>query len=153
MSSESHSSAKNIRNSIVIILLLVFSQCLYLAHSQKVHVSIMNRLGNGKNMTLHCQSKDNDLGQLNVADGSEFGWDFSVNAVGTTLFYCDMAWENVQQYHFDAYAFDRDFVRCDTQCLWLISTEGMYGLNRRTRFWEYIYHWPNWSQSSCTPCS
>ncbi|KAH7573921.1 hypothetical protein JRO89_XS03G0227200 [Xanthoceras sorbifolium] len=107
------------------------------------HVSIINGLGNGKNMSLHCQSKDNDLGQHNLADGTEFGWDFSANAWGTTLFYCDMEWEAVQLYHFDAYAFDRDHVRCQTQCLWLISAEGIHGLNGQTGFWEYIYQWPN----------
>lgn len=132
--------AKSIRNAIVFLLL--FNRCDLVV--SKVHVSIMNRLGDGENVTLHCQSKDNDLGQQNVADGSEFGWDFSVNTAGTTLFYCDMAWQNVPQYHFDAYDFGRDFVRCETQCLWLVSTEGMYGLNGRTGFWEYIYHWPNW---------
>ncbi|GAY56962.1 hypothetical protein CUMW_175810 [Citrus unshiu] len=111
--------AKSIRNAIVFLLL--FNRCDLVV--SKVHVSIMNRLGDGENVTLHCQSKDNDLGQQNVADGSEFGWDFSVNTAGTTLFYCDMAWQNVPQYHFDAYDFGRDFVRCETQCLWLVSTE------------------------------
>lgn len=103
----------------------------------------MNRLGNGRNLTIHCQSKDDDLGQQNISDGSEFGWDFSVNVGGTTLFYCDMEWEKVQQYHFDAYSFARDFTRCESQCLWLISTEGMYGLNGQTGYWEFMYYWPN----------
>ncbi|KAI9195691.1 hypothetical protein LWI28_017214 [Acer negundo] len=132
---------------VVVLLLLLISllnqPVLSQNQDQHQHVSITNRLGNGKNMSLHCQSKDNDLGQHNLADGTGFAWDFSVNTWGTTLFYCDLVWEGVQQYHFDAYAFDRDYVRCQTQCLWLISTEGIYGFNGQTGFWEYIYHWPN----------
>ncbi|KAI6685103.1 hypothetical protein NL676_031016 [Syzygium grande] len=61
----------------------------------EVHVSIKNRLGSGKNMTLHCQSKDDDLGEQTVEDGGKFGWDFDVNVWGTTLYYCDMGWANL----------------------------------------------------------
>lgn len=130
--------------SAVMVALMVLSLCSQVV-SQEVHASVKNRLGNGKNITLHCQSKDDDLGPQNVTDGSDFGWDFSVNVVRTTLFYCDMDWENVKkyQYHFDAYDFSRDFVRCQNQCSWLASAEGMYGLNGGTGFWEYMYQWPN----------
>jgi len=108
------------------------------------HVSIKNSLGPGKNMTLHCQSKDNDLGQHNVAYGDEFGWNFSDNVFGATLFYCDLGWQNVKEFHFDAYSFARDKVRCDgAGCSWLVSAEGIYGLNGQTGFWEFMYKWPN----------
>ncbi|KAJ9173685.1 hypothetical protein P3X46_016798 [Hevea brasiliensis] len=86
---------------------------------------------------------NDDLAQQNIPDGSEFGWDFSVNVGGTTLFYCDMEWENVQQYHFDAYSFARYYPECENQCLRLISIEGTYGLNGQTGFWEFMYYWPN----------
>lgn len=94
-------------------------------------------------MTLHCQSGDDDLGVQNIVFGGEFGWDFSDNIIGTTLFYCDLMWEKVQKYHFDAYSFERDFVRCNKGCSWLISAEGIYGLNGQTGYWEFMYHWPN----------
>ncbi|XP_014507793.1 self-incompatibility protein S1 [Vigna radiata var. radiata] len=108
------------------------------------HVSIKNRLGAGKNMSLHCQSKDNDLGHQNIANGDEFGWDFSDNIFGTTLFFCDVGWEKVEEYHFNAYSFGRDRVRCDgVGCSWLLSAEGIYGFNVQTAFWEFMYQWPN----------
>ncbi|KAL2338847.1 hypothetical protein Fmac_013293 [Flemingia macrophylla] len=107
------------------------------------HVSIKNMLGSGRNITLHCQSRDNDLGNQNVADGDEFGWDFSDNVFGTTLFFCDLGWQKVQNYHFDAYSFARDTVRCYAGCSWLVSAEGIYGLNGQTGFWEFWYQWPN----------
>lgn len=125
-------------------LLLVIGLCTLVAGTK--HVSIKNKLGSGKNMTLHCQcqSKDNDLGEHNMADGDEFGWDFNDDVVGTTLFFCDLGWESVQEYHFDAYFFGRDHVRCgSTGCSWLVAAEGIYGLNGQTGLWEFIYHWPN----------
>ncbi|PKI36012.1 hypothetical protein CRG98_043587 [Punica granatum] len=95
-------------------------------------------------MTLHCQSKDNNLGQQTVPDGSEFGWDFSVNVEGTTLFFCDLGWQSVMDFHFDAYSFGRDFVRCSgDKCLWIVAKEGIYGQNGKTGLWEYAYSWPN----------
>ncbi|XP_077250920.1 self-incompatibility protein S1-like [Tasmannia lanceolata] len=129
--------------SYILLVLVVFSFYRSFVLSDKVHVSITNHLGDGKNMTIHCQSKDNDLGEQTVADGAEFGWDFSINVVGTTLFYCDMGLESVNEFHFDAYSFQRDSVRCESACLWLISEEGVYGGNNQTGFWEFMYFWPN----------
>ncbi|TKY54351.1 Plant self-incompatibility S1 [Spatholobus suberectus] len=87
-------------------LLLVLGLCGPIVMSGTKHVSIKNRLGSGKNMTLH--------------------W-----------------WENVDEYHFDAYSFARDRVRCDAGCSWLVSAESIYGLNGQTGYWEFIYQWPN----------
>ncbi|KAF7837611.1 self-incompatibility protein S1-like [Senna tora] len=126
---------------LVLVIILIGLSIPVLA--DKKHVSIKNTLGSGKNMTLHCQSADNDLGVHNLEDGDEFGWDFSDNISGTTLFFCDLEWESVQEFHFDAYSFGRDFVRCDTGCSWLIASEGIYGLNGQTGYWEFIYNWPN----------
>lgn len=44
-----------------------------------VHANVVNNLGDGKNMSLHCQSKDDDLGMVEILDGNEFKWDFSIN--------------------------------------------------------------------------
>ncbi|WVZ10028.1 hypothetical protein V8G54_014558 [Vigna mungo] len=132
-----------IRKVDVVILLVAIGLCRNVVECRK-HVSIKNRLGAGKNMSLHCQSKDNDLGHQNIANGDEFGWDFSDNIFGTTLFFCDVGWEKVEEYHFNAYSFGRDRVRCDgVGCSWLLSVEGIYGFNVQTAFWEFMYQWPN----------
>lgn len=105
-----------------------------------MHASVMNRLGDSGSITVHCKSGDNDLGVITVADGDEWGFDFSPNVQGTTLFYCDVnGWGN-NLYSFDVYAHGRDWNRCESECRWLISKEGMYALNRITGFWEYF--WP-----------
>lgn len=129
-------------NYNVTVLFLLLLSLFNPVNSESVRASINNRLRRGRNITLHCQSKDDDLGEQNIVDGGEFGWKFSVNAAGTTLFYCDIEWENVDRYHFDAYSFHRDFIRCKTLCSWLISIEGIYALNGETGFWEFLYHWP-----------
>ncbi|KAJ1418749.1 Plant self-incompatibility protein S1 [Sesbania bispinosa] len=121
-------------------LLLVMGLCTFVVEGTK-HVSIKNKLGSGKNLTLHCQSKDNDLGEQNIADGDQFGWDFNDNIIETTLFFCDLSWEKAQGYHFDAYSSGRDFIRCHTGCSWLVSVEGIYILNGQTGLWEFIYNW------------
>ncbi|KAE9609960.1 putative plant self-incompatibility S1 [Lupinus albus] len=129
---------------IMLLLLLIglLSTQVVCAANTK-HVSIKNKLGSSKNMTLHCQSKDDDLGEHNIADGEEFRWSFSDNVFGNTLFYCNIGWEKVQKYDFDAYSFARDKERCKSGCSWIVSVEGIYGLNSQTWFWEFIYHWPN----------
>ncbi|KAF6163444.1 hypothetical protein GIB67_029293 [Kingdonia uniflora] len=106
---------------LMVLILFVFFDSVA---SDNVHVSVKNKLGDGKNLTVHCQSKDNDLGEQTLTDGSEYGWDFSVNAWGSTLFYCDITWETVNRYHFDSYSYDRDWKRCESQCLWTVSGEG-----------------------------
>lgn len=126
----------------VMTLLMVIGFCSTVVARAK-HVSIKNRLGSGQNMTLHCQSKDNDLGEHNIGNGEEFGWDFNDDIFGSTLFFCDLAWKNVHEYHFDAYSFARDFVRCKAGCSWLVSVEGIYGLNGQTGLWEFMYQWQN----------
>jgi len=125
----------------VMTLFLVIGLCTLVAGTK--HVSIKNRLGSGKNMSLHCKSRDDDLGEQNIAEGKEFGWNFNVNFLQTTLFFCDLAWEKVPQYYIEAYNYARDHVRCDTGCSWLVASEGIYGLNGQTGLWEFMYNWPN----------
>ncbi|KAL5981757.1 hypothetical protein ACLOJK_015820 [Asimina triloba] len=126
--------------SCVLVVLMSLSTSAVL---NKVHVSLMNRLGDGKSMNIHCQSKDNDLGEHTVAEGEEFSWDFSVNAFGTTLFYCDLGWGKISDFHFDSFSAGRDRRRCSSQCLWLVAKEGVYGLNDETGLWEFMYGWPS----------
>ncbi|KAK6936523.1 Plant self-incompatibility S1 [Dillenia turbinata] len=127
-------------DAVVLIILMITGYYCKTVCSETVHASVMNRLGGGEILTVHCQSKDTDLGERSVGDGDEYGWEFSPNVWGTTLFYCDLTWDG-GSYHFDAYSFGRDSVRCETQCLWIVSGEGMYGLNGQTGFWEYLYDW------------
>lgn len=93
-------------------------------------------------MTLHCKSKDDDLGEHTIANGEDYGWGFNDNIFGTTLFFCNVAWAKVPGYYFEAYTTARDSLRCETGCSWIVAVEGIYGLNGQTGLWEFIYNWP-----------
>ncbi|KAF5196125.1 Self-incompatibility protein s1 [Thalictrum thalictroides] len=135
------SVSKITRYATIILHFTIF--CNSVASGENVHVSVKNRLGDGTSLSIHCQSKDTDIGDQTVTDGNEIGWDFSPNAWGTTLFYCDVTgWGGNSTFSFDIYAHDRDWLRCESQCLWLISKEGMYGLNGVTGFWEFLWNAP-----------
>ncbi|CAI9768596.1 unnamed protein product [Fraxinus pennsylvanica] len=80
----------------------------------EVLVQVMNHLDNGHCMNVHCQSKDDDLGLHLVEDGDDTTWSFDVNFWGTTLFYCDVQWDDSKWHHFDAYDAKRDYRRFET---------------------------------------
>ncbi|KAK9290466.1 hypothetical protein L1049_008636 [Liquidambar formosana] len=120
--------------AILLLVLLGFSKPIVLG---KVHVRIMNRLGCGRAMNIHCQSRNDDLGYLVVPDGSETEWRFSVNFWGTTLFYCDVQWNNSNWHHFDAYSYKHDSARCRTECSWMISKDGLlFNYNQEYGNWD-----------------
>ncbi|KAJ0980073.1 hypothetical protein J5N97_015547 [Dioscorea zingiberensis] len=102
----------------------------------RTSVHILNRLGEGKNLSVHCKSKDDDLQQQTVAEGQELVWAFNPNIWGTTLFFCDL--NPTLNFAFDAYDYKRDQVRCASQCHWLVAAEGMYALNEAAHLWAYI---------------
>ncbi|XWS56083.1 hypothetical protein CRYUN_Cryun09bG0056300 [Craigia yunnanensis] len=79
--------------SIAILFLLLFSLSRFSVLG-KIHVRVMNQLGNRRILNIHCQSRDDDLGVVALPDGHEFEWRFSVNFWGTTLFYCDVQWDH-----------------------------------------------------------
>ena len=120
----------------IVFLLSTFA---ILQSSAKVHVHIQNR--QGKNINLHCRSKDDDLGYHNIENGTEYSWSFNTNFWGTTLFYCavlmdpDPVW-----YHFDAYRQSRDSYRCESQCLWaILKHHSLIGYNQKTGNWERFF--------------
>ncbi|CAK9141132.1 unnamed protein product [Ilex paraguariensis] len=108
-------------------------------HDRRVRVSIVNRLGNGRTMNIHCQSRDDDLGYLRIPDGYETEWSFNVNIWGTTLFYCDVQWGDSEWLHFDAYSYKSDSGRCDTVCRWMVAEDGLlYVYNQENEKWEHM---------------
>ncbi|OVA20186.1 Plant self-incompatibility S1 [Macleaya cordata] len=73
-----------------------------------IHAHVMNRRGNGKSIEIHCWSGDDDLGNHVVQDGDEIQWSFHENVFQSTLFHCDLKWDESNQFGFDAYRSNRD---------------------------------------------
>ncbi|GAB4843700.1 hypothetical protein Ancab_013664 [Ancistrocladus abbreviatus] len=57
-----------------------------IAITPTTHVRILNYL---PTLTIHCQSKEDDLGVHNLTYRQVYEWEFHPNIWGTTLFYCE----------------------------------------------------------------
>ncbi|KAJ4829614.1 hypothetical protein Tsubulata_014284 [Turnera subulata] len=88
---------------------------------KKAQIHIFNTLGPGMNLTLHCKSKNDDLGVQVLPYNVSFSFHFCPNMFSTTLFFCSFAWTN--QFHwFDIYDQNRD-VSCG-DCTWNVTQGG-----------------------------
>ncbi|KAG2279945.1 hypothetical protein Bca52824_051165 [Brassica carinata] len=70
-------------------------------------------LGGGLTLTLHCKSKDDDLGVQTLAPDSRWSFKFTPAFFGTTRFSCNFKWGG-ESHSFDIYDDDRDVG--DKQC-------------------------------------
>lgn len=88
---------------------------------QKINVDIMNDLGAGFNMTIHCKSKNDDLGVHVVPPNGDWQFNFKTSFWGNTQFFCSVEWPGTSHY-FDAFIERREFGVCTT-CVWSIKPE------------------------------
>ncbi|KAE8695438.1 hypothetical protein F3Y22_tig00110711pilonHSYRG00010 [Hibiscus syriacus] len=70
-------------------------------------VIIYNDLENKKDLTIHCKSKDDDLGVHVISYKESYDFQFEPNFFGRTLFFCRMTW-NGKSHWFDVFREDRD---------------------------------------------
>ncbi|KAH7521868.1 S-protein homolog 6 [Ziziphus jujuba] len=106
----------------------------------KTIVRIFNKLGNGQDLTIHCKSKDDDLGVVTIGDNGVFYWKFRVNILGSTLFFCGLNWTDGYGVY-DIYKAKRDMDRCPTRCNWEAHTDCLHGLRQGDYLWDFIYNW------------
>ena len=106
-------------------------------------VTIRNNISdpNPTKMTLHCKSKDDDLGfhDLNFGGiydftfGTQFFWYFA-----KTLFYCSFTWPADSRRHY-LDVFDQSRDQCHN-CSWTINKTGGF-LDLHTQDLTYFYEW------------
>ncbi|KAK6253899.1 hypothetical protein QUC31_015619 [Theobroma cacao] len=108
----------------------------------KWYVHIVNNLSQGKLLTAHCKSKDDDLGIHQIPVGDEQNWSFRQNFFETTLFWCSLAKDNVHA-DFDVFWDDDNFhYRCSFKdCIWVAKDDGIYLKNLPEGFDEYRHDW------------
>ncbi|KAJ4826805.1 hypothetical protein Tsubulata_016025, partial [Turnera subulata] len=117
----------------LVILILIMHQSV---NVETVQVHVHNLLEGGKNMTIHCQSKDRDLGYATLGFDQQLKWSF-FDIFGTTLYVCSAKWADSDWNQFDAYDAGRDYFRCFTQCRWRIcGGQTLLGYNQLTGIWE-----------------
>ncbi|KAI4321697.1 hypothetical protein MLD38_035047 [Melastoma candidum] len=74
-------------------------------------------------LTLHCQSKEDDLGIHVVPKGESWQFSFDPNFFSSTLYFCSFHWGGEEARYFDAYKQSRDLGY--KRIPWLVRTTGV----------------------------
>ncbi|KAL3726808.1 hypothetical protein ACJRO7_031672 [Eucalyptus globulus] len=107
----------------------------------KTTVNITNDLPGGVALTIHCKSKDDDLGVQVIAPNLSWSFEFRPNAVfRNTLYFCSFAWPN-QFHHFDIYDEDRDLDSCGKLCMWSVAPDGPCPWDDYYKRYDDCYPW------------
>ncbi|CAL9213712.1 unnamed protein product [Arabidopsis halleri] len=93
-------------------------------------VTMTNLIG-GPPLTIHCKSKQDDLGPHVVPFRQEYHFKFQPNLWKSTLFFCSFQWAN-QFKRFDIFDAQRDQDVCD-QCHWEIKPDGPCRLGKKAK--------------------
>ncbi|QHO17239.1 hypothetical protein HN51_032850 [Arachis hypogaea] len=142
-------ASKNMTTSTFISLTLILSSCIIpLVSDAKQSINIGHRVtvelinSIEVDLTIHCKSKDDDLGFHTVPPNKsyQFGFKPSIIRFITTLFFCSFDWpgEKYNNHHLNVYEENRD--AC-TFCSWKIYRDGGKMLNPQTGKYELNYTW------------
>ncbi|KAK4774349.1 hypothetical protein SAY86_009284 [Trapa natans] len=105
----------------------------------KASVWVRNRLPSGQNVTIHCQSKDDDLGVHTILPNDIYNFEFHNNIWGTTLFFCRVT-TSYGQGLYDFYKYSRDKKRC-TVCVYRVTKDGVSALSTVPGGTDFFFKW------------
>ncbi|PRQ19280.1 putative plant self-incompatibility S1 [Rosa chinensis] len=86
-------------------------------------VRVTNRLESNEVLTVHCKSKDDDIGEQKLVFDNDFQFKFKTDfgiVDSRTLFFCSFQWGNEFK-RFDIFIANRD--HC-TECFWDVFERG-----------------------------
>ncbi|XP_027343144.1 S-protein homolog 2-like [Abrus precatorius] len=126
--------------TVSLLLMITATDTLIVSVHARKHVRVVNELGNGVVLNVHCRSKDDDLGVHDLQNGSYQEWSFQNNISGTTLFWCSLNWNN-QQHSIEAYSTKNDDEDCEWKCWRVIKPDGAYFYIETYNRWEQRYKW------------
>ena len=127
---------------LLFALHITLSQGSFYKPFDRVHVRLTNTLGPGSSLTIHCQSKDDDLGVHVLSNLEFFEWSFHPNLIIiSTLFYCKIQWQD-KVMSFDSYKESRDLTGCHKRCVWDINSKGACLLNNNKGGYDLCFVWP-----------
>ncbi|CAN0842869.1 S-protein homolog 3 [Linum grandiflorum] len=109
---------------------------------QSVDVTVTNWLTGRLYLTMHCKSKQDDLGKKVIPKWQSWGWHFNPNLWGTTRFYCAFDWEGNDGgwKWFDIYVDTRDQDEC-FDCKWVVTQRGPCRYNEEKNSYNICYDW------------
>lgn len=111
-----------------------------LSFNPKTHVWMNNSLSGGLDLTVHCKSKNDDLGIHLLHPNEEYEFSFHPMFFWRhTLFFCSFQWPGAFHY-FDIYVQKRDQDTC-TICSWKILQDGPCRHNPFTKQYDNCYKW------------
>lgn len=87
---------------ILFVCLLTLPSAQSFGFRPKTTVKVINSLGN-MNLSVHCKSKDDDLGLHYLPPGANYQWTFVPSFWGHTQFYCYFQWPGTNWKSFDVY--------------------------------------------------
>ncbi|XVF61729.1 hypothetical protein PTKIN_Ptkin08bG0153800 [Pterospermum kingtungense] len=127
---------------VFLLLAITLSQVNFGQATKRYSVYISNGLGNGDQLTVHCKSKDDDLGVHTLRAYEHWSWTFKVNIWKTTLYWCDI---NTIEHHgsFKVSAMHDDILdMCNSnECLWSARDDGLYLKDNSKDSWFLKYKW------------
>ncbi|GAV64188.1 Self-incomp_S1 domain-containing protein, partial [Cephalotus follicularis] len=93
------------------------------AQLERKRVQITNK--QASDVTIHCKSKDDDLGIHVISPGKSYGWGFKINFWDTTLFFCGFTTKKGRGVY-DIFKASRDLYRCNPNdtCFWDVKDDG-----------------------------
>jgi hypothetical protein len=126
--------------SILLIILCAFESREASFLNPPVRVTIINNVvvpPNPTEITVHCKSKDDDLGFHTLKFGDRYSFSFNPNFIGGgTLFFCSFTWPgNPHRHYLDIY--DEDHDGCN-DCTWLINLKGGCLNSHKCGTWKSI---------------
>ena len=125
---------------ILLTLLQLTSSKVKFFPFSKTHVRLTNVLGPRSSLTIHCQSKDDDLGVHVLPYNCSFEWSFHPNyLVLSTLFFCKIQWQ-AKLTSFDIYRESRDLYGCNKYCYWNVIPMGPCLLKHEGGY-DFCYYW------------
>ncbi|KAI3908458.1 hypothetical protein MKX01_009260 [Papaver californicum] len=114
-------------------------------HFTKTMVVLKNDLSPNTPLNFHCKSADDDLGERSLAFDNSWSWEFHVNFLDTTLYWCDFWWVDnngkPRKEGFQIYKAKRDMNRCGYYCPYHVRSNGIYGFTGAGEPY-LMYKWP-----------
>lgn len=134
--------------ALVLVLALTLAEPCFSFRFSPWRVRVFNNMTNGQTVSIHCKSKDDDLGQHNLEVGKELTWGFRENILSSTLFWCYIRnqHDHVSLEVFNAKDYNL-YYRCKgLECIWSIRDDGIYQRNksRDNKFYLRAKWEPGW---------
>ncbi|KAM1358879.1 hypothetical protein PS1_046272 [Malus domestica] len=127
-------------NTLLLVLLIFFTMTMFCAGvGSRRCIKVTNDLGENSTLTVHCKSKNDDIGEKVLALHDWFEFSFRPNVWDSTLYYCSFAWPNNFKW-FDIYIDKRDRDDCRL-CYYSVVPNGPCRFNFDTNKYDNCFKW------------